>query len=264
MDTDPRRLVYLDGAFLPPTEARLSPDDRGFLFADGVYEAVRAYGGRLFGLDAHLERLARSLAALRIGGVDGAAVREVLQRLVRENAVTDGTCYLQVTRGVAPRAHPFPPAGTPPTVYAFAVPLRADREKWARGVAVTLVPDLRWARCDVKTTALTANVLAAQAAVESGVEEAVFVRDGVVTEGAHTNVAAVFDGVLWTHPEGPYILPGVTRRYVLGLCERLGLPYVLRPFRADDLARANEVMLLSTSSEVLPVVRVDDRAIGDG
>lgn len=257
-------VVYFNGSFRPKADVRVSPDDRGFLFADGVYEVVRAYGGRPFALGEHLERLGRSLGALRIEGVDVDHVGEVVHRLLRENAVADGACYIQITRGAAPRRHAFPEAGTPPTVYACTTPMGADPDTWDRGVAVVLVPDQRWARCDIKSTALLPNVLANQQAKEAGVEEALFVRDGVVTEGSHTNVAAVFEGRLHTHPEGPYILAGVTRRIVLDLCRELGVPVVERPVLAETLPLADEVVLLSTSSEVLPVVEVDGRPVGDG
>jgi len=244
--------------------ARLSPDDRGFLFGDGVYEVVRFYGGRPFALDAHVARLGRSLRALRIEGFEATAFAEIARRLAQENGLADGTRYLQVTRGAAPRRHAFPAPGTPPTVYACTYPLSAAPERWARGVGVHLVPDERWARCDVKSTALLANVLANQAAQEAGAEEAVFVRDGLVTEGSHTNVAAVFGGRVVTHPEGPRILSGVTRAVVLRLCAELGVPVEERPVPAADLARADEVLLTSTTSEVLPVVAADGRPVGAG
>src|SRR5690606_30293842 len=192
------------------------------------------------------------------------AFAEIARRLAQENGLADGTCYLQVTRGAAPRRHAFPAPGTPPTVYACTYPLSAAPERWARGVGVHLVPDERWARCDVKSTALLANVLANQAAQEAGAEEAVFVRDGLVTEGSHTNVAAVFGGRVVTHPEGPRILSGVTRAVVLRLCAELGVPVEERPVPAADLARADEVLLTSTTSEVLPVVAADGRPVGAG
>jgi D-alanine transaminase len=257
-------LAYLNGSFLPRTDIRISPDDRGFLLSDGVYEVVRAYGGRPFALDRHLERLRRSLRELRIEGLEADALAPVVKRLFRENGHDDATCYLQVTRGVAPRRHAFPDAGTPPTVYAFTAPLTVDTALWERGARITLVPDERWSRCDIKTTALLPNVLANQRAKELGVEEAVFVRDGFVTEGSHTNVAAVFDGVLHTYPESNYILSGVTRDIVLELCGDLGVPVVLKPFLAEDVYRADEAMVLSTTSEVLPVIEADGRTVGGG
>jgi D-alanine transaminase len=266
MPAPPSDVVFFNGDYLPRADVRVSPDDRAFLFADGVYEVARFYGGHPFRMDDHVRRLARSLAAVRIEGFQAGAFPAIARHLVRENGLegADATCYLQVSRGAAPRRHAFPPAGTPPTVYAFAAPCASPPERWTGGVAVVLVPDQRWSRCDVKSTALLANVLANQAAQEAGAEEAVFVRDGFVTEGSHTNVAAVLDGVLATHPEGPYILPGVTRRVVLELCDELGLPFEERRFAAADLPRAEEVVLLSTTSEVLPVVAVDGRPVGEG
>jgi D-alanine transaminase len=264
MGTGQGGVAYFDGAFVPRSEVRISPDDRGFLLSDGVYEVVRAYDGRPFRLDLHLERLARSLRELRIGGVEVQALGGVVERLFADSGLRDATCYLQVTRGAAPRRHAFPEEGTPPTVYAFASPLHVDLAKWEGGVAVTLVPDQRWARCDIKTTALLPNVLANQRAKELGVEEAVFVRDGFVTEGSHTNVAAVIAGRLFTYPESNYILSGVTRRVVLDLCAELGVPITERPVSAEDLCAADEVLLLSTTSEVLPVVSVDGRPVGSG
>jgi len=260
----PPDVVYLDGAYVPRAEARLSPDDRGFLFGDGVYEVVRFYGGRPFAEEAHAARLERSLRALRIEGFEAASFPAIARRLAEANGFIDGTCYLQVTRGAAPRRHAFPPPGTPPTVYACTYPLHAAPEKWERGVGVALVPDERWGRCDVKSTALLPNVLANQAAKEAGAEEAVLVRDGLVTEGSHTNVAAVFEGRVFTHPEGPRILSGVTRGVVLALCAELAIPVEERPVPAAELPRADEVFLMSTTSEVLPVAAVDGRPVGAG
>jgi D-alanine transaminase len=211
-----------------------------------------------------VRRLDRSLRAVRIEGFEAGAFPEVARRLAHENGLDHGTCYLQVTRGAAPRRHAFPDAGTPPTVYARTYPLVLAPEPWACGVGVLLVPDERWARCDVKSTALLPNVLANQAAQEAGAEEAVFVRDGLLTEGSHTNVAAVFDGRVWTHPEGPRILSGVTRQVVLALCGEVGVPVEERPIPATDLAGADEVFLMSTTAEVLPVVAVDGRPVDAG
>lgn len=257
-------IAYFNGSFGPRSDISISPDDRGFLLSDGVYEVVRAYGGQPFRMDLHLERLERSLNALRIEGVEVGALRRVVERLIQENGLHDATCYLQVTRGAAPRRHAFPAEGTPPTVYAFAVPLQVNPEKWERGVAVTLLPDQRWARCDIKSTALLPNVLANQRAKERGVEEAIFVRDGYITEGSHTNVAAVIGGCVITYPESNYILSGVTRRVVLDLCAELSILLSERPLLAEDFLRADEVLLLSSTSEVLPVVEVDGQTIGAG
>lgn len=262
-------IVYFDGQYLPKDEVRVSPDDRGFTFGDGVYEVMRAYGGRLFRPQDHVRRLARSLGELRIQepvleGPGGIAA--VAAELFRQNGLTggDAAVYVQVTRGAAPRKHPFPPPGTPPTVYLAASPLRPAPEAWENGVGITLVPDIRWTRCDIKAVALLPSVLASQQAVERGAEEAVFDREGVITEGAHTNFCAVFDGVLVTHPATNLILDGITRRVVLGLCAGLGIPVREEPIPAQNLMSAAEMMILGTTTEIKPVVRVDGRQVADG
>ncbi len=259
-------IVYFNGQFLAKDEVCISPDDRGFLFADGAYEVIRAYGGRPFELQAHLERLERSLRELKIIlpglGLLGGIVKDLIWR----NDLGNGCAalYLQVTRGVAPRKHAFPDRATPPTVYLTASPFRTTPEKSECGVSIVLVPDIRWARCDIKSLALLPNVLASQEAKERGAEEAVFVRDGVITEGAHTNVCAVLHGQLVTHPLTNHILPGITRRVVLELCEELGIPHRESPLGAVELREASEVMILGTTTEIMPVVQVDDWQVGDG
>jgi D-alanine transaminase len=258
-------IVYFNGAFLPKNEVHLSPDDRGFLFADGVYEVARSYEGRLFELDAHMRRLATGLCELQIVGLDVPAVTLVLGELLRRNDLLRGqaTVYVQVTRGAAPRIHAFPDPPVPPTVYAEARPFvrRADP---AQGVAVITVPDVRWARCDIKSVSLLPNVLANQRARAAGAIEALFVRDGVVLEGSNTAFLAVIEGEVRTAPNSNYILPSVSRDVVLRLCAREGIRHRETAVFADDLARADELFLASTTLEVMPVVRVDGRPVGDG
>jgi D-alanine transaminase len=259
-------IVYFNGQFMPGEQVRVSPDDRGFLLADGVYEVVRSYGGRLFKLEEHLARLARSLREIRIPGLDAAAIGDVAKVLIERNGLVQGdaTVYIQVTRGAAPRRHAFPEPGTPPTVYLTARAFSPQPEKRQRGVGVALVPDLRWGRCDIKSLALLPNVLASQEAKERGAEEAVFVRQGVITEGAHTNVSVIFDGELVTHPLSNRILAGVTRALALDLCRELGIPARETPVREGELRAAQELMILGTTTEIMPVVQVDGWAVGDG
>ena len=257
-------IVYFNGQFLPKKDVHISPDDRGFLFGDGVYEVVRAYDGRLFEAEAHFERLARSLKALRFPGPDVSVFGDVAQRLMRDNDLRDAALYIQITRGAAPRRHAFPGPDTPPTVYATVYAPQTSRQKWDEGVRAILVPDMRWARCDIKTIALPPNVLASQRAAEAGVEEALLVRDGVLIEGSHTNVCAVIEGTLYTYPKTPQILPGITRQVVLELCGQLGIPYREEAVFEDQLDRVEELMILGTTTEVMPVVEVDQRRIGDG
>ncbi len=259
-------IVYFDGQFLPKEHVCVSPEDRGFLLADGAYEVIRSYHGRLFKVTEHLTRLERSLRELRFTSLDVQRLDTVAQELLRRNDLDrgDAVLYIQVTRGVAPRTHAFPPPNTPPTVYLAASPFRSSTEKWEHGVSIVLVPDIRWARCDIKSVALLPNVLASQEARERGAEEAVFVRDGMLTEGAHTNVCAIFGGHLFTHPATDHILAGVTRQVVLDLCSELGIPVTESPIDKLALPQASELMILGTTTEIMPVVQVDDWQVGDG
>ena len=259
-------IVYFNGQLIPKEDVRISPDDRGFLFADGIYEVIASYSGRLFRPDAHFRRLERSLRELRIAVPDLQRLREVAERLIEVNDLRQGVAgiYIQITRGVAPRNHPFPPPGTPPTVYATAFPFELPRKEQERGVKVILVPDIRWARCDIKSVALLANVLTCQQAMENDAEEAVLVRDGVLTEGTRNSVCAVFGGRLVTYPKTNYILPGVTRDVVLELCGQLSIPFDEAPIYESRLKEADELMIVGTLSEIVPVVQVNDWQVGKG
>lgn len=259
-------IAYLNGNYLPREAIKISPDDRGFLFGDGVYEVIRTYQGRFFQADEHLARLRRSMRELEIAEIDLEEIHHAADELLTRNGLnkSDATVYIQVTRGAAPRKHAFPDRSTQPTVYLTAAPLAAPATKSETGVKIILVPDIRWARCDIKSIALTPNVLANQRAVECAAEEAVFVRDGVVTEGSHSNFAAVFGGELVTHPKTNHILAGITREVTLHIACELGIPVKEFPILEKDLHQADEAMLLSTSNEVMPVVQVDDAQVRDG
>lgn len=258
-------IVHLNGQFLPKEQARISPDDRGFLFADGVYEVVRAYRGHLFRAREHWDRFDASLQALRIARPAGLDFSAVCTELLQRNQLADAeaTVYLQISRGAAPRKHAFP-AEVAPTVYGFAAPFANPVEKWAGGVKVITVPDQRWARCDIKSISLLPNVLANQLAQEAGAHEAVLVRDGFALEGSLSNFAVVMDGVVRTAPRSNYILPGVTRLVALGLCSALGIPVKEFPVAESELRCAQEAMLFGTTNEVMPVVQINDRMVGDG
>jgi D-alanine transaminase len=258
--------VYLDGRYIRSADARISPDDRGFLFADGVYEVIRVYNGCLFEIGAHVERLRRSLREIRIPVSAADGIEGICSGLIERCGFTraEATVYVQITRGVAPRGHAFPPDDTPPTVYASAAPIDEPPEACIEGVEVILVPDTRWARCDIKSTALLPNVLARQMAVDRGAREALFVRDGMITEGTASTFCAVSSGSLLTHPLGERILPSVTRGVVLRLCRELGIPTIERPVRVDGLSSIDEAMILSTTREVLPVTAIDGGAVGHG
>jgi D-alanine transaminase len=261
--------VYLNGSFLPKEQALVPVEDRGFIFGDGVYEVWRIVNGQLFEFDRHMARLARGLSELRItppAEAQPEKIHEVVDRLIAENGLGDGegTLYLEITRGVAPRAHQFPPAGTAPTVFAMARPFVPPEEQRAKGVSAVTVPDVRWLRCDIKTIQLLANVMAKQAAAERGAFEAILVRDGVVTEGSHANVIAVIGGELRTHPTNHLILPGITRAVVLELARSVGIPVREEPITATELPRVDELFIAGTTADVMPIVRVDDQLIGAG
>ncbi len=260
--------VYLNGQFVPKGEAKISVEDRGFIFGDGIYEVVRVIEGRIFAWDAHARRMADGLAGLRIDptGADSATLRGVCERLVKDNALTSGeaTVYLQVSRGAAARVHHFPPPGTATTIYASPAafkPNLAMREQGAKGISFA---DIRWARCDLKTVNLLGPVLARQAAAEAGAYEAIFHRDGMVTEGAATNAFMVIGGVLRTYPLSNYILPGITRAVLLELARELGIPIEERPVPLHDLPHVDELFVCGTTTDVQPIVTLDDKPIASG
>jgi D-alanine transaminase len=261
-------LVYLNGEFVPRDRALVPVDDRGFLFGDGIYEVTRVVRGRLFEAGRHARRLRRGVDALRIPFPAGAEAEltGVAERLIGENGLTEGeaTVYVQVTRGAAPRTHQFPPEGTRPTVYVGTARFSPPDAVRERGAGVVTHPDIRWGRCDLKTVNLLPNVLAKQAAVEAGAFEGVFVRDGVVTEGAQTTVFAVVGGVVRTHPLGERILPSVTREVVLELAAEAGIEVREDAVTLDELRAADEAFLASTTADVMPVVAVDGATLGGG
>ena len=259
-------IAYFNGRFIPQKDVKISPDDRGFLFADGAYEVIRSYGGRLFKVEEHLERLERSLSELLITLPSPTNLRAVAEQLIHRNNLENGdaTLYIQVTRGVAPRRHEFPDKGIPATVYVTTSPLQPFLDESENGVIIILVPDIRWERCDIKSVALLPNVLASQKAKDKGAFEAIFVRDGTITEGSRTNFCALFDEQLVTHPANHRILAGITRQVVLDLCYELDIPFRELPILEKELREAGELMILGTTSEILPVVQVDGWMVGDG
>lgn len=258
--------VYFNGNFVDKSEVSISPDDRGFLFGDGVYEVIRSEDGRLFQPDAHVRRLEQSLRKIRLSGVDAEALVDSVHSLLHHNDLQDrpAKIYLQVTRGVAPRQHAFPDVPTDPTVYATASPHDPPVDKWENGVRVILRPDRRWSRCDIKSTALLPNVLANQEAQENDAYETVLVREGFITEGSHTSVLGVFDDTVVTHPITNRILPSITRKVTLDLCRNLGIPVRETPILEEDLSDADELILAGTTTGVMPIIQVDDSLVADG
>lgn len=259
------RMVYLNGEFLPPERAMISAFDRGFVFGDGVYEVIPVFGRRLFRLPHHLARLQRSLNEVRLPNpLSASRWEEVLTRLTTDVTADDQSVYLQVTRGPAPRDHAFP-ADVSPTVFAFAQPSKpAEPEVLARGISAVTVADIRWLRCDIKATALLANAMLRQQAADRGAAEAILIRDGLVTEGAASNVFVVRDDTILTTPNGPFILPGITRDLVLELASARSLPAQEQPLPESALVDADEIWITSSVREILPVTRLNDRPVGSG
>ncbi|HWP38538.1 MAG TPA: D-amino acid aminotransferase [Gemmatimonadales bacterium] len=257
--------VYFNGQLLPKDQVRISPDDRGFLFGDGIYEVVRSYEGKFFALEPHIDRLRYGLRETYLNGVDVDRLVDAVKELVRVNDLMrgDATVYVQVTRGTAPRTHHFPDPSVPPTVYAQAGRFTPKADPAVGAVTIT-VPDIRWTRCDIKTVQLLPNCMANQRAREAGAVEALFVRDGVVLEGSHTSVFFVLDGEVRTAPRTNYILPSITRATVLELCQESGIAVRETPVFQHELPRCSEMFLAGTTMEVMPIVRVDGAPVSKG
>ena len=263
------RVAYVNGAYRPHADATVHVEDRGFQFADGVYEVWSVFDGRLADFDGHLTRLHRSLDELQIRGMmSREALERVLKETVRRNRVREGLVYIQVTRGTARRDHPFPPEGTPPSVIVTArtLPLAKGDAAAKKGVAVITQPDIRWGRCDIKTVGLLPNVLAKQAAKERGAAEAWMVDEmGLVTEGSSTNAWIVDEnGKLRTRDTQSNILRGITRAAVLEMAAAEGLELEERAFSVDEAKRAREAFYTSASGFVMPAVSIDGAKIGNG
>ena len=263
------RVAYVNGRYLPHGQAVVHIEDRGFQFADGVYEYFAVFGGKLADADGHLERLWRSLSEIRIRPpMSEAALMVVMREAVRRNRIADGSVYLQITRGTASRDHAFPHPSTPPSVVVTVKSLdyAAAQAKAAKGVAVISQPDQRWSRCDIKTVGLLPNALAKQAAREAGAEEAWLVDDlGFITEGASTNAWIVdSEGALRTRDTNANILRGITRKTLIDLAAEAGLEISQRPFTVDDVKSAKEAFMTAASTLVMPVTAIDGHLIGDG
>ena len=263
------RIAYVNGRFVPQSEACVSIEDRGYQFADAVYEVWALFGGRLADPEGHFARLERSLGELSIPMPMGRrALTLVLREAVRRNRVREGLLYLQVSRGVAPREHPFPTTAVPPAVVITVTPVdRATSEaRAAQGVGVITTPENRWGRCDIKTVGLLPNVLAKQAAKEQGAFEAWFVdAEGLVTEGASSNAWIVDkEGVLRTRDIGANILRGVTRLSLIDVAREAGYRVEERPFTVDEAKQAREAFLTGAGALVMPIVSIDGQPVANG
>lgn len=262
------RVAYVNGTYRPHAQAVVHIEDRGFQFADGVYEVWAVFDGRMADFEGHMTRLKRSLTELEIDiPMSDAALSRVLSETVRRNRVRHGLVYLQVTRGTAPRDHAFPKDAAPSVVVtAKSVDPSKNQALAKKGVAAVSRPDLRWDRCDIKTVGLLPNVLAKQTARESGAYECLMYDEmGLVTEGASTNVWIVDeDGKLRTRDAQANILKGITRTALMGLAEKEGIEIEERAFTIEEAKRAREVFVTAASTFVMPVVSLDGTKIGDG
>ncbi|MFN8636059.1 MAG: D-amino-acid transaminase [Chloroflexota bacterium] len=258
-------LLYWNGEIVDEHDAKISINDRGFVFADGIYEVIRIFGGKPFELERHLDRLDRSAAAVRLHlDPSSEEIGRIAEDLIARNGTDQGQIYIQITRGVAPRNPAIPSGVKPSTLVAVRpAPLPAVEILKNGGSAIT-VPDDRWARCDVKVTALTANVLARTRAVDAGAYEAIFVRDGYVTDAASCNVFAVFGTTLMTAPCTNYILWGITREVTLELAREDGIDVMEASFRGEQLAEADEIFVTGTLSGIVPIVNLNGAMVGTG
>jgi D-alanine transaminase len=263
--------VYLNGSYLPMEEACISVMDRGFLFGDGVYEVIPAYGGKLFRLNHHLDRLQNSLDGIRLANpLSNSAWREILNEVLDHNRDqsddnNDQSVYLQVTRGSAlKRDHSFPDQITP-TVFVFSNPIaEPDPASTAQGIAAITLDDIRWQYCDIKAITLLPNVLLRQQATDRNAAETLLIHNGLVIEGSASNVFVIREGEILTPPKGKQMLPGITRDLVLELAEQHALPYHETDINEDTLRQADEIWVTSSTREIVPVTTLDGTAVGDG
>ncbi|WP_263771714.1 D-amino acid aminotransferase [Propionivibrio soli] len=259
-------MAYLNGAFMPLAEARISPLDRGFLYADGVYEVIPVYSRCPFRLDEHLRRMQASLDGIRLKNPHSADEwRSIIRRLVTSADYVDQTVYIQITRGADVRRDACFPLHAQPTVFLFTSPLvgptPAQRES---GVAAITQPDIRWGRCDLKTLALLPNVLMRQLAADAGCAETIMLRDGFLTEASTSNVFVVKGGVILTPPKDHRVLPGITYDVVLELAAKHQAPYEVRPVSEAELRSADELWLTASTKEVLAITTLDGKPVGNG
>ena len=269
MQTLPDTLCYLNGEYTALCNAKVSVLDRGFMFGDGVYEVIPAYGGKLFRFDEHLARLSRSLGKVRIANPHTRdewmeRCRRIVAAFIDKTGASDQLIYLQVTRGVALRDHVMP-ADVVPTVFLMCSAMKpASPEQRHHGVACVSARDFRWERGDIKSTSLLGNVLARQMSADRGAVETILLRDGFLTEGAVSNVWVVHEGAVLGPPKSEHVLEGVRYELIRELCDEVGIAYNLRPIAEADVMSADELLLSSASRELLPVTTLDGQPVGHG
>ena len=258
--------AYLNGQFLPLSEARISPLDRGFLFADGVYEVIPVYSRCPFRIDEHLRRLQNSLDGILLPNPHTAQEwKDIIRRLIATADFPDQSLYIQITRGADTRRDLCFPQGVPPTVFLFTAPLKSPTpEQRLHGVAAITAADIRWSRCDIKTIALLPNVLTRQLSADADCVETVMLRDGFLTEGSSSNIFVVKDGIILAPPKDHRILPGITSEVILELAVKHGAAHEIRPVSETEVRSADELWITSSGKEVLPIVTLDGQPVGHG
>ena len=259
------KLVYLNGDYLPINEAKISVLDRGFIFGDGVYEVIPAYGAKALRFEHHMQRLQNSLDAVRITNpLTNAQWQKVLDKLISETGSEDQYLYLHITRGVASRDHRFPDE-TKPTVFVMSSVLQpVEPALLEKGISAVTLDDIRWQHCNIKAIALLPNILLRQQAVDQDAMEAILIRDGDITEGAASNVFIVSDGVIKTPPKGKKLLPGITRDLVVELAKTHNMPVEEVSITEKEFLAADEIWLTSSTKEILPVTRINEQQVGNG
>ncbi len=264
IDAEMSEIVYLNGEFVPKNKAMISPDDRGFIFADGVYEVVKIYNGKPFRFEDHLNRLRRSLSELELVNFSVDGLESVFSELISTNSFGNehAGIYIQITRGVNQRVHYFP-ENIQPTVYAFAFELPSFKEKLENGIKVITHEDIRWQRCDIKSVSLLPNTMLYNKAVKTGAGECVLIRNGFVTEATHSSVLGVKNGVVFTHPVSNFILPGITQKVIREICVEYKISFMEQPIPEVDMYELDEIIIAGTGSEITPVVQVNNKIIGN-
>jgi D-alanine transaminase len=259
-------IAYINGNYLPKEEVKISPDDRGFLFADGIYEVIRWYEGFFYDMEGHIARMKRSLREIQVLWPEEDSFPVVARELIRINNLEKSSAliYLQVTRGSAKRTHSFPSPAVAPTVYATAKDFVPENTGKESGTGVMLKEDIRWSRCDIKSVALLPNTLSYQEALDKGFFECAFVRNGIITECSHSNIFFVINGILFTHPESVHILSGITRKNILRVARNAGIPVIEEAVAEKMLGKVQEIFFTNTSGEITPVTKVDNIVVGAG
>jgi D-alanine transaminase len=258
-------IVFLNGEFIKKEEAKISPNDRGFIFADGVYEVAKYYNGKPFRYEDHLKRLERSLAEIEIAYNETDKLEAVFDELIAKNNLKEkhAGVYLQITRGEHKRVHHFP-ENLKPTVYAFSFELPSFKENLENGIKVITYEDIRWQRCDIKSVSLLPNTMLYNKAVKAGAGECVLIRDGMVTEATHSSVLGVKNGMVITRPLSNLILPGITRKVILEICAANQIPFEEREFSESEMLEMDELIIAGTGSEITPAIQVNDTLTGNG